>query len=319
MNELHLFAGAGGGILGGMLLGHTCVCAVEIEPYCQQVLLQRQRDGILPQFPIWDDVRTFDGRPWRGKVDCICGGFPCQDISAAGKGAGIDGARSGLWSEFARIIGEVRPQYAFVENSPMLAVRGLGRVLGDLTEIGYDAEWCVLGADDVGAPHRRKRMWILAHARHGSGRGNLRRKSRRFCNAENEGVGECDTAQTLRPSPIPATMADSDRLRQQQPQGADQNFGRRACDGGFGISDAEMPRRESGVIRPPQGQSWRGDTRQIPQWWQHDPADAEGAFESQLGRVAYGVANRVVRLRAIGNGQVPLVAATAFNILKQNL
>ena len=95
MNELHLFAGAGGGILGGMLLGHRTVCAVEIEPYCRKVLLQRQRDGILPWFPIWDDVRTFDGKPWRGIADVVCGGFPCQDISIAGHGAGIEGARSG--------------------------------------------------------------------------------------------------------------------------------------------------------------------------------------------------------------------------------
>ena len=319
MHELHLFSGVGGGILGGMLLGHTCVCAVEIEPFCRKILLQRQRDGILPRFPVWDDVRTFDGKPWRGKVDCVCGGFPCQDISAAGKGAGIDGARSGLWSEFARIIGEIRPRFAFVENSPMLVSRGLGRVLGDLSSLGYDAKWLVMGADDIGAPHRRKRIWILAHARHGSGRRDFRRKSRRLCDGENEGVGECDTTQTLRPSPTPATMADADGLRQQQPQGADQDFGRRACDGGFGISDAEMSGRESGIIRPPQGQSRRGDTRSIPQWWQRDPADADGAVESRLGRVAYGVADRVDRLKAIGNGQVPLVAATAFNILMKDL
>ena len=317
MNELHLFAGVGGGILGGMLLGHTCVCAVEIEPFCRKILLQRQRDGILPRFPVWNDVRTFDGKPWRGKVDCICGGFPCQDISAAGKGAGIDGARSGLWSEFARIIGEIRPQYAFVENSPMLTIRGLGRVLGDLSSLGYDAKWLVMGADDIGAPHRRKRIWILTHARHGSGRRDFRRKSRRLCGGENEGVGECDTTQTLRPSPTPATMADADGLRQQQPQGLDEDFGRRACDGGFDVSDAEMPRRGGGIIRPPQGQSWRGNTRSIPQWWQRDPAD--GAAESRLGRVAYGVADRIHRLKAIGNGQVPLVAATAFNILMGDL
>ena len=93
MNELHLFAGAGGGILGGELLGHTTVCAVEIEHYPRQVLLQRQRDGILPKFPIWDDVQTFDGTPWRGKVDVVCGGFPCQDLSVAGKGAGKTGKR----------------------------------------------------------------------------------------------------------------------------------------------------------------------------------------------------------------------------------
>lgn len=160
MNELHLFAGAGGGILGGILLGHTTVCAVEIEPYCREVLLQRQRDGILPKFPIWDDVRTFDGRPWRGIVDVVCGGFPCQDISCAGKGVGIEGERSGLWSEMGRVIGEVRPPNIFVENVPMLVGRGLAVVLGDLAELGYDARWGIVGADDTGAPHRRKRIWI---------------------------------------------------------------------------------------------------------------------------------------------------------------
>ena len=161
MNELHLFAGAGGGILGGELLGHTTVCAVEIEPYPRKVLLQRQRDGILPRFPIWDDITTFDGNPWRGRVDVVCGGFPCQDISAAGKGAGITGARSGLWGEMARVIREVRPRFVFVENSPMLTSRGLGTVLGDLAAMGFDARWCVLGACDAGAPHKRERIWIL--------------------------------------------------------------------------------------------------------------------------------------------------------------
>lgn len=283
MNELHLFAGTGGGILGGMLLGHTCVCAVEIEPYCRKVLLQRQRDGMLPKFPIWDDVRTFDGKPWREKVDIICGGFPCQDISCAGKGAGIDGERSGLWSEFARIISEVRPRYAFVENSPMLAIRGLGRVLGDLSESGYDAEWFVMGADDCGAPHRRKRMWILAHSRRGSGRGDFGRESRRLRCGQAEEVGERNSNKAVRPSAAPETLAD-----------------------------AEVPRFADGASGQRQEQS--GGSRA---WWDRDPADQDGAFESQLGRVADGVANRVDRLKAIGNGQVPLVAATAFRILSE--
>jgi len=163
MNELHLFSGAGGGILGGLLLGHTPVCAVEIEPYCRKVLLQRQRDGILPWFPIWDDVTTFDGKPWRGIADVVCGGFPCQDISAAGNGAGIDGERSGLWFEMFRVVCEVRPRLVFVENSPILTIRGLDRVLGSLASMGYDAEWGVLGADSVGACHRRERIWICAY------------------------------------------------------------------------------------------------------------------------------------------------------------
>ena len=162
MNELALFAGAGGGILGGILCGFRCVCAVEIEPHARAVLAARQNDGTLPPFPIWDDVCTFDGRPWRGIVDVVSGGFPCQDISAAGKGAGINGAKSGLWREMARIIGEVQPRYVIVENSPMLLVRGFGTVLADLAEMGFHAKWGVLGADTAGAHHIRKRIWIVA-------------------------------------------------------------------------------------------------------------------------------------------------------------
>jgi len=163
LNELALFAGAGGGILGGKLIGWRTVCAVEIDPYCRKVLLARQRDGILEPFPIWDDVRTFDGNWWRGRIDVVTGGFPCQDISAAGRGAGIDGERSGLWMEMARIVGEVRPRYVLVENSPMLTIRGLGRVLGNLAALGYDARWGVISAENAGAIHKRERVWCLAY------------------------------------------------------------------------------------------------------------------------------------------------------------
>jgi len=162
MNELALFAGAGGGILGGHLLGWRTVCAVEWEAYPASVLLARQNDGLLPPFPIWDDVQTFDGKPWQGIVDVISGGFPCQDISVAGGGDGINGARSGMWKEMARIIGEVRPKFVFVENSPMLTSRGLGTVLADLSKMGFNAEWGIMGADNTGLPHRRKRIWLLA-------------------------------------------------------------------------------------------------------------------------------------------------------------
>ena len=237
MNELHLFAGAGGGILGGILLGHTTVCAVEIEPYCRKVLLQRQRDGILPKFPIWDDVTTFDGKPWRGKVDIVCGGFPCQDISSAGRGAGIEGERSGLWSEMARIIGEIRPRFALMENSPMLTFRGLGRVLGDLSELGYDARWGVLGACHVGAPHKRERIWIVAHA----AKSRLQRNKSKLC---------------------------------------------------FSTTGCTIRSLEHGE---------KGLFDDIPK---------------PYGLRSYhGMAYSVDRIKAIGNGQVPLVAATAFRIL----
>jgi len=164
MRELALFAGAGGGILGGHMLGWRTACAVEIDAYCRDVLLARQRDGVLAPFPIWDDVRTFDGRPWRGHIDVISGGFPCQDISVAGKGAGIDGAKSGLWREMARIAGEVRPRYVYVENSPVLVGRGLTRVVSDLTALGFDCRWGIVGAHHAGAPHKRERLWLVADA-----------------------------------------------------------------------------------------------------------------------------------------------------------
>lgn len=169
--ELALFAGAGGGILGGKLLGWRTVCAVEINAYAASVLVARQNDGCLEPFPVWDDIRTFRS----DNPDCsgmfamlrgvrrrlvISGGFPCQDISVAGAGAGLDGERSGLWSEQARIIREIRPAYAFVENSPALIGRGLYRVLGDLATLGFDARWGVFSGLHVGAPIRRERIFI---------------------------------------------------------------------------------------------------------------------------------------------------------------
>jgi DNA (cytosine-5)-methyltransferase 1 len=261
MNELALFAGAGGGILGGHLLGWRTVCAVEWEPYPASVLMQRQNEGFLPPFPIWDDVRTFDGHPWRGRVDVVSGGFPCQDISAAGKGAGIDGERSGMWAHMARIIREVGPRYAFVENSPMLTSRGLGRVLGDLAAMGYDARWGVLGAVDAGAPHRRDRIWIVA---------------------------------------------DANGMRELQPQGRECEQRGRLGNGGAHLADADGAQCK-GDERPERVAAEHADISSAG-WWKTEP---------DMGRVAHGVANRVDRLKAIGNGQVPAVAALAWRILSE--
>src|ERR1700738_2934647 len=165
IKTIHLFAGAGGGILADLLLGHRPVCAVEIDRHCRRVLKARQRDGVLPWFPVCRDARECDARPWRGSVDCVSGGFPCQGVSSAGKGLGVRAdPRSGLWTELARVIGEVRPRLVFVENTPLLVSRGLDVVLAGLAELGYVARWCVLGAWHAGAPHKRDRIWILAHA-----------------------------------------------------------------------------------------------------------------------------------------------------------
>ena len=166
-NVLSLFSGYGGLDLGiGLAVpGARTVCFVEREAYAAAVLAARMAEGALASAPVWGDVCTFDGRPWRSVVDCVTGGFPCQDISLAGKGAGIEGERSGLWKEYARIVGEVRPRFVFVENVAALASRGLDVVLADLAALGFDAEWGVFRASDMGAPHRRERLFILARRR----------------------------------------------------------------------------------------------------------------------------------------------------------
>jgi len=164
VNELSLFTGAGGGLLGTHLLGWRPVCAVEIEPYCREVLLRRQRDGVLPLFPIWDDVRTFDGRPWRGLVDVVTGGFPCQPFSVAGKGLGIDDPRN-MWPDTIRVIREVEPRYCLLENVPgLLTHEYFGTILGDLVASGFRVRWDCFSAASVGAPHRRDRLWIVAES-----------------------------------------------------------------------------------------------------------------------------------------------------------
>lgn len=160
MNVLDLFAGIGGFALGLERAGMRAVAFCELDPYCRAVLAKH-----WPGVPCYDDVRTLTAdrlRADRIAVDVVCGGFPCQDISSAGKGAGIDGSRSGLWSEFARIVGELRPRFVIVENVAALLARGLDRVLGDMASLGFDAEWHCIPACAVGAPHFRNRVWIIA-------------------------------------------------------------------------------------------------------------------------------------------------------------
>lgn len=169
MRVLDLFSGAGGGILGGVLLGWRCVGAVEIDKYCCQVLRQRQLDGCLEEFPIWNmDIREFNTRvapSYRGMVDLVAAGFPCQPFSVAGKRRGADDERN-MWPATIECIRKVRPRYAFLENVPgLLSTPYWGTILGQLAETGYDARWLVLGADDCGANHRRKRLWVLADTR----------------------------------------------------------------------------------------------------------------------------------------------------------
>jgi DNA (cytosine-5)-methyltransferase 1 len=288
MNELALFAGAGGGILGGHLLGWRTVCAVEYEPYAASVLVTRQNDGILPPFPVWDDVRTFDGKPWRGIVDVVSGGFPCQDISVAGKGAGIAGERSGLWSEMARIVGEVRPRYVFIENSPMLRTRGLSTVLKDLAEMGYNAEWGVLGAHHAGAPHKRDRMWILATNANMQSRITEQKskyqRPEKFSGGSNRKVG--------------SFLAYSDQAQQsimrEEVFREKQSIQKRSCCNGNEVSDSNKIRLQ-GLRAIYDAQRWEDERRQAGlcdredsgreiNWWEAEP---------DVGRVVDELANRL--------------------------
>lgn len=158
MRFLSLFAGIGGLDLGLERAGMTCAAQVEIDPFCRRVLAKHW--PTVPRFP---DVRTFTKDQINGQIDLIVGGFPCQDISAANHaGRGIDGSKSGLWAEFARLIRDFRPNFVFVENVANLCKRGLKRVLGDLAACGYDAEWDVLPACEFGADILRKRLFIIA-------------------------------------------------------------------------------------------------------------------------------------------------------------
>jgi DNA (cytosine-5)-methyltransferase 1 len=165
---MHLFAGAGGGLLGDLILGHTPVVAVEWEPYACQVLRERAADGWFPNLSVLEgDVRLFDPSEYTGKVDCIHAGFPCQDLSNAGAKAGLgEGTRSGLYREVLRIARQVRPRYLFLENVSAILSAGLEHVLADLAAMGFSARWCCLRASDVGANHRRDRWWLLATMAH---------------------------------------------------------------------------------------------------------------------------------------------------------
>ena len=330
---IHLFAGAGGGILADELLGFTPVGAVEIEPYPREVLLSRQADGLLPEFPVWDDVQTFsldneNTREYiqrlqqiRGKL-CICGGFPCQGCSAAGKGLGLKDARSGLWSEFARIIGEVRPAYVFVENSPLLVRRGLDVVISDLAERGYSFAYRIVSAQDVGAPHLRKRFWGLAVSdslldweRRFRSRQEVEEDTRENTDSNSKHsqelcVGIADEPEFVGLAELCQCVSDSlhnrnvERIWELPEDPQDSTLIRR----GETLNESW----ERGTTQPGMGRvahelsDWL-DRSLNQQWFVPD--------EFGIPRISDISTNRTNRLKAIGNAQVPLCAAVAYELL----
>lgn len=267
---LDLFSGIGGFSLGLERAGMTTVAFCEIEPYCRAVLAKH-----WPGVPIYDDVRELTAVRLRADgigVDVICGGFPCQDISIAGKGAGIEGGRSGLWREYARLVGELGPSWVVIENVAALRSRGADRVFDDLEAIGYTGQAFVVGADDVGAPHRRKRVWIVAYPQ----REQLRQQSGRGGGPGGAGIGPVESA-------LEAPQRNNTvRFREVV---ADAHGTRLAIAGNAGgISRPDSPR----LLATAAGGSW----------W---------AVEPDVGRVAHGVPARVDRLKCLGNAVVPQI------------
>jgi len=265
VNVGSLFSGIGGFDLGFERAGMRVSWQIELDPFCRAVLARH-----FPDAARFEDVREVGAREL-DPVDLICGGFPCQDLSSAGRGAGIDGARSGLWSEFARIVRELRPRYVVVENVPALLTgkgkrwdRGpIGRVLGDLAEARYDAEWACLSAREFGAPHLRKRVWIVAY---------------------------------------PQGEPERPGLRPEEPEAERRG---RPGDGGRAGGTAQDARRpvdnpDRRGHRAPQAEVCPGrDGALGAGWW---------ATEPSVGRVADGVPDRVDRLAALGNALVPQIA-----------
>ena len=273
-----LFAGIGGIGLGlEMAGGFEVAWQVERDPYAQKVLAKN-----WPGIPLHDDVKTFppdNSDKWQ--VDMIAGGFPCQDISVAGKGAGLDGDRSGLFYEIIRIAGVLRPRFILLENVPALIARGISEVLRSLAQCGYDAQWRVLSAAEMGAPHLRKRIFI-------------------FCTLANTD----STRLPIRPGKEPSG---------EKPQGGAVSE-RSHCDGSETTAIRESG---EGHISHPDGlpgtqhrhdSGMGGHGQSVSKWRAESGADF-WATEPDLGRVANGVPARVDRLRCLGNAVVPQCVA----------
>jgi DNA (cytosine-5)-methyltransferase 1 len=315
LSVLSLFSGIGAFDLGlERTNGFRTAAFVEIDLFCRRVLAKH-----WPGVPQYDDVRTLTGARLAADgivPDVIIGGFPCTDISVAGKGAGIEGQQSGLWSEFARLIGEIRPRYVLVENVAALLGRGMGRVLGDLSALGYDAEWDIISAADMGAPHRRERVWIIAHPG-GEGRREILRGA--------HGDEGADGTQHM-------LLAGSDGAQRDvaYPEGRGARCGRDGPDalavcGGAGraMADAGEPglsASERDQLRGT-GRGHEGRATAERGWWRPQSslglcADGIAAgmagpwgadWEDGIPRVAHGVPDRVSRLKALGNSLVPQI------------
>lgn len=317
MKVLDLFSGIGGFSLGLEAAGMGTVAFCEREPFCQAVLKKH-----WPDIPCHNDVTTLDGKQYNGTIDVIAGGFPCQDISLAGKGAGLAGERSGLWFEYLRIIKEAQPRYVIIENVSALRSRGLEEVLRSLAEIGYDAEWHCIPASSIGAPHRRDRVWIVGYpnnyGRHGSENGeSLIEGSNGDEAGANELVEPARSSGEWSPDDDswlewesnkgyaePLANAQEPRGKQQAIEADASASGRKSRDGPIGSGQAlAYPNGKRGRL-------WNEQRQDAEDAWQSSRRSQFGNWdvEPDVGRVANGIPARTHRLRSLGNSIVPQIA-----------
>jgi DNA (cytosine-5)-methyltransferase 1 len=294
MRVLDLFSGIGGFSIGLERAGMTTVAFCEIDKKAQLVLKKH-----WPDVPVFEDVSTLtkDLLDERGiTVDVICGGFPCQDISYAGAGAGIEGERSGLWSEYARLIGELRPKYVIVENVSALLSRGLDRVLGDLASLGYDAEWHCIPASAVGAPHRRDRIWIMAYphckrCEEGSKLQSVQHSKWVICSCSIMAYTDSQRGRAEQSIPISSGWQTWDQPSGSGSHGSNSN--------GTGLE------RWTQTIR--QEKERDQNTRHFRPIVSVIRRDSQWDIEPNVGRVANGVPSRMDRLKQLGNAVVPQI------------
>lgn len=291
MNVLDLFSGIGGMSVGLEKAGFKTVAFCDNDKRCHSILKKN-----WPEVPIFNEVSTLANKVLYESgiksIDVICGGFPCQDISAARNGPGLTGKRSGLWGEYARIIGEIKPKYVIIENVANLRKRGLGTVLQDLACMGYDADWSIISAASVGAPHQRDSLWIVAK-------------------------------RAWEPVVISAECIDTDKGTESFCGHCRGDYEECSC---FRSSSTihegwECVQEAWGLVAYPNSAGWREQCwpitilpEHIPvecyRWYQHEPA---------VGRVVNGILDRSYRIRKLGNAVVPFIPWMIGLAIKQEV
>jgi DNA (cytosine-5)-methyltransferase 1 len=296
-----LFAGIGGFDLGLTWAGgYEIAWQVELDQWCRRVLQKHWPDA--ERFADIRDCGIHNLSP----VDVIAGGFPCQDISVAGTQKGLEGERSSLWWQMRRIVGELRPRYVLIENVPNLLIRGFDRVLGSLSEIGYDAEWGVISANDVGAPHLRQRLWIVAYPeslRELQSKGGKRNINGRISHCREEGPLAYPDGDDGRGASSPVSCGRHPRVEHRRG-----GTGLNVSDSAQEVAYPDGTRfRERCGTEPMEARHLSAECGGASEEWQ-DRYDENWAVEPDVGRVAHGIPRRMDRLRGLGNAIVPQIA-----------